>query len=86
MKLAKTFRYALEDCIEEKPPCVQVPALVVRGSEDPIVPQRWAEEETRSLPMGHLGVIPGAPHTVVYDAPLELEREVRPFLRGDQRR
>jgi 2-hydroxy-6-oxonona-2,4-dienedioate hydrolase len=39
-RLAKTFRYALEDRIEEKLPCMQVPALVVCGSEDPIVPQR----------------------------------------------
>jgi pimeloyl-ACP methyl ester carboxylesterase len=30
--------------------------------------------------MGRLAVIPGAPHTVVYDAPLDLARVVRPFL------
>jgi 2-hydroxy-6-oxonona-2,4-dienedioate hydrolase len=79
-RLIKTFRYALEDRIEEKLPHVRVPALVVRGSRDPIVPQRWAEEATRLLPMGRLAVIPGAPHTVVYDAPLDLARVVRPFL------
>ncbi len=79
-RLAKTFRYALEDHIEEKLPHVRVPALVVRGSKDPIVPQRWAEEATRLLPEGRLVVIPGAPHTLVYDAPLELARVVRPFL------
>jgi 2-hydroxy-6-oxonona-2,4-dienedioate hydrolase len=85
-RLIKTFRYALEDRIEEKLPRVRVPALVVRGSKDPIVPQRWAEEATRLLPDGRLAVIPGAPHTVVYDAPLELARLVRPFLSGDQGR
>ncbi|MDP9485106.1 MAG: alpha/beta hydrolase [Actinomycetota bacterium] len=79
-RLAKTFRYALEDHIEEKLPHVRVPALVVRGSKDPIVPQRWAEEAARLLPEGRLVVIPGAPHTLVYDAPLELARVVRPFL------
>jgi 2-hydroxy-6-oxonona-2,4-dienedioate hydrolase len=79
-RLIKTFRYALDDRIEEKLPHVRVPALVVRGSRDPIVPQRWAEEATRLLPMGRLAVIPGAPHTVVYDAPLDLARVVRPFL------
>jgi len=85
-RLLKTFRYALEDRIEEKLPHLRVPALVVRGSRDPIVPQRWAEEVARLLPMGRLAVIPDAPHTVVYDAPLELARVVRPFLSDDQGR
>lgn len=85
-RLVKTFRYALEDRIEEKLPNVRVPALVVRGSKDPIVPQRWAEVATRLLPDGRLAVIPGAPHTVVYDVPLELADVVRPFLSGDQGR
>jgi 2-hydroxy-6-oxonona-2,4-dienedioate hydrolase len=83
-RLVQTFRYALEDRIEEKLPHVRVPALVVRGSKDPIVPQRWAEEVTCLLPMGRLVVVPGAPHTLVYDAPSELARVVRPFLSGDQ--
>jgi 2-hydroxy-6-oxonona-2,4-dienedioate hydrolase len=83
-QLLKTFRYALEDHIEEKLPHVRVAALVVRGSKDPIVPQRWAEKATRLLPMGELAIVPNAPHTVVYDAPLELARVVLPFLRGDQ--
>ena len=84
-RLIKTFRYALEDRVEEKLPHVQVPALVVRGSRDTIVPQRWAEEATRLLPMGRLVVIPGAPHTVVYDAPQDLARVVLPFLSSDQK-
>jgi 2-hydroxy-6-oxonona-2,4-dienedioate hydrolase len=85
-RLVKTAKYALEDRIEEKLPRVRVPALVVRGSKDPIVPQQWAEEVAQLLPMGKLAVVPGAPHTVVYDAPLELARVVRPFLSGDQGR
>jgi 2-hydroxy-6-oxonona-2,4-dienedioate hydrolase len=85
-RLAQTFRYALEDRIEEKLPHIRVPALVVRGSKDPIVPQRWAEEAARLLPMGRLVVVPGAPHTLVYDAPSELARVVRPFLSGYQER
>jgi 2-hydroxy-6-oxonona-2,4-dienedioate hydrolase len=79
-RLAKTFRFALEDRIEEKLPRVRVPTLVVRGSKDPIVPQRWAEEATRLLPEGRLAVIPGAPHTLIYNAPLELSHVVLPFL------
>jgi 2-hydroxy-6-oxonona-2,4-dienedioate hydrolase len=85
-RLLKTFRYALEDHIEEKLPHMRVPALVVRGSKDPIVPQPWAEEVAKLVPMGELAIVPNAPHTVVYDAPLELARVVLPFLSGEQGR
>jgi pimeloyl-ACP methyl ester carboxylesterase len=79
-----TFKYALEDRIEDKLPHLQVPTLVVRGARDPIVPQRWAEKATGLLPHGRLVVIPGAAHTVNYDAPLELVRVVQPFLQEDR--
>lgn len=79
-RLLRTFRYMLEDRIEEKLPRVRVPALVVRGSRDPIVPQRWAEEASALLPDGRLVVVPGVGHTMTYAAPLELSRVVRPFL------
>ena len=52
----------------------------MRGSNDPIVPQRWAEEATRLLPQGRLAVVPGAFHTVNFSSPLELVRVMVPFL------
>lgn len=76
------FRRMLEDPIEEKLPRVLVPTLVVRGSRDPIVPQRWAEEAADLLPHGRLVVVPGAAHTMNYSAPAELARTVLPFLAG----
>ena len=79
-RLLKTFRHALRDVVEEKLPHVRVPALVVRGGIDTIVPQRWAADVTRLLPDARLVVIPGAPHTINFTAPLELARVVRPFL------
>ncbi len=79
-----TLQYMMRDRIEEKLPRLEVPTLVVRGARDPIVPQRWAEVATRLLTRGRLVVIPGAAHTVNYDAPLELVRVVRPFL-GENR-
>jgi pimeloyl-ACP methyl ester carboxylesterase len=79
-RLLKTFRYALEDPIEEMLPDVRVPALVVRGSWDPVVTQRWAEEVADLLPMGRLAVIPDGPHTLVHNRPLDLARVVREFL------
>lgn len=80
-RVVETFKYSLQDHIEEKLPYVRVPTLVVRGSRDPIVPQRWAERATRLLPEGRLVVVPGAYHTVNFSAPLELVRVMVPFLR-----
>jgi len=76
-----TMKLVLADRIEEKLPYVQAPTLVVRGSNDPLVPQRWAEEVTRLLPHGTLRVIPGATHTINYSAPAEFVRVMQPFLR-----
>jgi 2-hydroxy-6-oxonona-2,4-dienedioate hydrolase len=75
-----TLRYALEDRIEEKLPYMRAPTLVVRGSRDLIVPQRWAEEVTGLLPMGRLSVIPGAAHTANYGWAAEFTRIVLEFL------
>ena len=80
-----TYRYMLQDCMEAKLPHIRVPTLVVRGTRDPTVPQRWAEEAARLLPLGRLVVIPGAAHTLNYNSPLEVVRVVRPFL-GDHSR
>jgi pimeloyl-ACP methyl ester carboxylesterase len=75
------LRHALRDRIEEKLPHLRQPALVVRGSRDPIVPRHWAEEVARLLPCGRLVVIPGAAHKLNYGASRQLARVVRPFLR-----
>lgn len=77
----QTFRYTLADRIEEKLPSVLAPALVVRGSRDPIVPEGWAEEVARLLPRGRLAVIRGGPHCVNYSTPGPFARLVRAFLR-----
>ena len=76
----RTFRYALEDRIEEKLPYMQVPTLVVRGSQDLIVPQRWAKQVTELLPMGRLSVIPGAAHTANYGWAVEFASIIQEFL------
>jgi pimeloyl-ACP methyl ester carboxylesterase len=79
-RVFRTFAYALEDHIESTLPHVRVPTLVVRGSRDVIVPQRWAEEVTRLLPDGRLAIIPGGAHTLNYQKPAELTDVVRQFL------
>ncbi len=79
-RILRTIQIMLEDRIEEKLPHVRVPTLVVRGQEDPIVSQQWAEEVAALLPAGQLAVVPGAGHAMNYSTPLELTRVTRAFL------
>lgn len=75
-----TFRHALADAIEEKLPFIAQPTLVCRGSRDPIVSHAWAEEVTRCLPDGHLARLPGAPHAMNHETPLQTARVIDAFL------
>jgi 2-hydroxy-6-oxonona-2,4-dienedioate hydrolase len=81
----RTLRYGLEDRIEENLPGVRAPALVVRGSRDPICPQRWAEEASRLLPNGRLAVLPGAAHAANFGVPARFAEVIRAFLEGERR-
>jgi pimeloyl-ACP methyl ester carboxylesterase len=77
------IRMALRDPIEQKLGRIVAPTLVVRGTRDAIVPQRWAEEAARLLPNGRLVVIERAAHTINYSQPAWLTDVVLPFLAGD---
>lgn len=76
----RTFRYALEDRIEENLPRMRAPALVVRGSRDSICPQRWAEEATRLLPNGRLVNLDGVAHAANFGAPARFTELIQDFL------
>jgi 2-hydroxy-6-oxonona-2,4-dienedioate hydrolase len=75
-----TFRNAMADAIEEKLPFLTLPALVVRGTRDPIVSQRWAAEVADLLPQGELVRLPGATHAVNHEMPLQTARVTEHFL------
>lgn len=79
-RFVATFRYGLQDQIETSLPQIKVPALVIRGSLDTIVPQAWAEHVTDLLPQGKLVVIDKAAHDVNHNMPGELARTVLAFL------
>ncbi|RCV51728.1 alpha/beta fold hydrolase [Marinitenerispora sediminis] len=81
-RVVDAFREALRDRVEDRLPHVRVPALVVRGAGDRLVPQDWAEEVTRLLPAGRLAVVPDAGHMVPYRRPRELAALVGDFLSG----
>jgi pimeloyl-ACP methyl ester carboxylesterase len=79
-RLAGTLRHSVRDRIEQKLPAVPVPALVVRGGVEPIVPPRWAARAADLLPRGELIVLPGSAHNSVYSAPDALAAAVEEFL------
>ena len=81
LRSLRTFRHAADDRIEEKLPKLRAPTLVVHGTRDPIVPERWAREVADLLPDGRLVVVPGAAHAVNYNDASELARCVRAFAR-----
>lgn len=85
-RIIRTIQIMLEDRIEEKLPHMHIPTLVVRGQEDPIVSQQWAEEVVKLLPDGQLAVVPGAGHTMNYSQPLELTRVTNAFLNATKSR
>jgi pimeloyl-ACP methyl ester carboxylesterase len=80
-RFVQTFAHTLADPIERKLPLVDVPAVVVRGTRDAVVPHAWAAQVARLLPKGHLVEVPGAGHTLNYSAPGSLARVTRPLLR-----
>jgi 2-hydroxy-6-oxonona-2,4-dienedioate hydrolase len=79
--IAAAVRMALRDCPEAMLPKISAPTLVVRGSDDVLVPQGWAERIVHLLPNGHLLVLPGLAHTINYTAPARFVDAIRPFLR-----
>ena len=78
-RVVGTLAHALGDPIEDKLPLVTVPALVTRGSREPIVPLAWAQSAARRLPFGELAVVPG-PHNANYGAADPLAELVLAFL------
>lgn len=59
---------------------IRVPALLVWGAGDPLVPVRYGEEMQRLIEGSRLVVIPRAAHVAMWDAPEEFNRHVTSFL------
>lgn len=79
-RVARTFRYQLSDRIEQKLPKITQPTLVIRGSRDPIAPQRWVEQASAVLPNGRWETIDGGAHIVHYTLPQSVGLVIRNFL------
>jgi 2-hydroxy-6-oxonona-2,4-dienedioate hydrolase len=74
-----TLMHALAHPVIEKLPLVTAPTLIVKGENDPIVPDRWAERMVELLPDARIAVIEGAAHAANFSNPAELADLVREF-------
>lgn len=79
-RVRQTARFALEDRIEAKLPLIGAPVLVVRGDRDRVVPRRWAEQATASIPKGRLAVISGGAHCLNFGTPVQVAALVGGFV------
>lgn len=79
-RMVATFDRALRHRIEHRLGHVVAPVLVCRGTQDPLVSRRWAQEVTDRCPDATLRVLPGVPHAMSHDAALEFQRVLEAFL------
>lgn len=62
-------------------PGVEAPAMIVTGSDDPVVDRDFAATLARRLPRGRLAEVQGAAHAVHFDRPEAFNRTAIDFLR-----
>jgi pimeloyl-ACP methyl ester carboxylesterase len=76
----RTCRYMLRDHIEESLADCTIPALIVRGENDKIVPTEWVRVLCKSAPNATYQEIPDGSHAVQYMLPAHLATIFRRFV------
>ncbi len=73
-------RIAIRDRVEAKLPSIEAPTLLVRGTRDPLVPDRWAKQMASLLPQSKLVTIPNGTHAVQYQSAGAVAQALNKFL------
>ncbi len=81
LTMVSVLRHALRRPEEQAMARVDVPALVLRGSRDPVAGQRWCADLAAVLPQGRLQVVPGGAHGLAFSRPDEFAAAVVDFCR-----
>jgi 2-hydroxy-6-oxonona-2,4-dienedioate hydrolase len=79
-RVLRTTRDALADRPEDLLGRIEVPTLVLRGSRDPLVSDRWAEQVAAGVPDGRCVRLPGARHAMTYEDAPAVAAAVQRFL------
>lgn len=69
-------RYPIEKVLRR----VEVPTLIVRGADDKLVSEAWAERLAQAAPSGRLALVLGAAHTMSRFWPVELAQATEDFI------
>lgn len=78
-----TLRHLQRCRLEAWLPGVDVPALVVSGGQDRIVPAWWARHVASLLPQGRVALIKEAGHVPNFSHPARLAALIRSFVESD---
>lgn len=78
--LQETFKKVVTDDVQNDAKKINIPTLLVYGSEDTATPPRYGELFSRLIPDAKLEIIDGAGHFVHHDAPVRVEQLVEDFL------
>ncbi|MBG6183658.1 pimeloyl-ACP methyl ester carboxylesterase [Arthrobacter sp. CAN_A214] len=68
--------------LEDRMPGMKCPALVLRGSRDPVARKEWCRELAETSPAGQFSEIEGHPHVVQHSAPAAVAELIRTFTRS----
>jgi pimeloyl-ACP methyl ester carboxylesterase len=83
LRIVPEMRAMLAYPIEEKLPHLRVPAMLMRGARDAIVPQAWLDEAAMLLRAAPAVVLARWSHAVHYSAAAGVTQAIRPFLAGE---
>lgn len=83
LRIVPEMRAMLAYPIEEKLPQLRVPAMLMRGERDAIVPQAWLDEAAVLLRAAPAVVLGRWSHAVHYSAAAGVTQAIRPFLVGE---
>lgn len=79
----ETLQFMLRDPLEEKASDVCVPALIVRGDLDFIVPDGWARRLASLMPDARVLTLPGVAHGLHYSDTKLFVDAILPFVMGE---
>lgn len=79
-RFARTLQAMLDDQVASKLVAVGSPAVVVRGSLDPVVSRRWAQRVAAGLPRGCYVELPRSGHALNWSRPERLASVVGPLM------
>ncbi|PZF86813.1 alpha/beta fold hydrolase, partial [Micromonospora deserti] len=79
-RVRTTLSHSVRNPVEADLVRIAVPALVVTGSRDPVVPPSWRAQVARLVPQARTVVVPGAAHNVATTAPVQVADAIRRLL------